>query len=398
MSICMSQKPSKTVRTLKRALRAVGLSTAVAFVGLSAASPPARTTATAPAPHDFIPAPVALDVSAGRVDVPCTPRNVAQTDPGLPDADPAQWSRLVPILHAWGNKYYRFTGPGCTVEWSFVIRQWQAVVGHPVTGVLTAKDLQALATAVRQPSDGAAVTTASPPPAVRTSANAALRAGQVWSGGYRCAAINGRASLEVTRFEPIAERPGWQRIEATLTIEESGRRGVARFAGNNPTQSERFLIGLGEWVEKPVGVEFKLLRLHPMRNDWGLAQLGVNVHGRPECTVNGVDTFSFMAAQVRSDRAAQPETAKKPQADPDRQTKRRQLDLAEMDERARMQQDALDEMHQRGQENLLRQAAEDRRRIDEEERAQREAVERANEIRRRQVEQWEAEERRRRGW
>jgi hypothetical protein len=69
----------------------------------------------------------------------------------------------MPILHAWGNKYYRFTGPGCTVEWSFVVRQWQAVAGHPVTGVLTAKDLQALAAAVEPSGYGAAVAAARPP-------------------------------------------------------------------------------------------------------------------------------------------------------------------------------------------------------------------------------------------
>ena len=140
-------------------------------------------------------------------------------------------------------------------------------------------------------------------------ANASLQAGQVWSGSYRCAAISGRASLEVTRFEPIAERPGWQRIEATLTIEESGRRGVARFAANNPTRSDTFLLGLREWVEQPAGVEVQRLRLQPMRDAGGVARIGVNVHGRPDCIVNGVDTFAFMAEPARPDRAAQARSA-----------------------------------------------------------------------------------------
>lgn len=156
-------------------------------------------------------------------------------------------------------------------------------------------------------------------------ANASLDAGQVWSGSYRCAAISGRASVEITRFETIAERPGWQRIEATLTIEENGRRGVARFAGNNPTRDalspstkndrlreaqraannrpDTFLLGFKEWVEQPAGVEVQRLRLQPMRDAGGVARIGVNVHGRPECIVNGTDTFAFVADPARPDRA-----------------------------------------------------------------------------------------------
>ncbi len=182
MSICASHKPRKPVRTIKRALRAVGFSTAAAFVGLGAATSP-----------------------------------------------------------AWADE--------------------------------------------------------------------SLQAGQVWSGSYRCAAISGRASLEVTRFELIAERPGWQRIEATLTIEEGGRRGVARFAANSPSRSDAFLLGLREWVEQPAGIEFQRLRLQPMRDAGGVARIGVNVHGRPDCIVNGVDTLAFMAEPARPDRAAQARSA-----------------------------------------------------------------------------------------
>jgi hypothetical protein len=216
-------------------------------------------------------------------------------------------------------------------------------------------------------------------------ANTSLQPGQAWSGAYRCGAISGRATVEVTRFEPIAERPGWQRIEATLTIEENGRRGVARFAGNNPypLRSDAFLLGLQGWVEQPAGVEFQRLRLQPNRSLAGYFRIGVNVLGRPECIVNGADTFYFWANPARPDRSAQAQG--------------RQHDAAAMNERARMQQNALDDMHQLDEENRRR-MAEDRRRLDEQHRAENEARERANEIRRQQQEQWEAEERRRRGW
>ncbi len=69
-----------------------------------------------------------------------------QTEPGLPAASGADWARVMPSLHAWANRYFRFVGP-CTIEWSFAVQQWQAAVGHPVTGVMTAKDFRALVAA-----------------------------------------------------------------------------------------------------------------------------------------------------------------------------------------------------------------------------------------------------------
>lgn len=217
------------------------------------------------------------------------------------------------------------------------------------------------------------------------SANAALEPGQTFTGDYRCGAITGRATVQVTRLEPLTERPGWQRIEATLTFEEKGHRGVARFAGNNPhpLRSDAFVLGFQGWAEQPVGVEFQRLRLQPGRTLTGDVRIGVNPLGRQDCIVNGIDTFSFWAHLVRPARTA-PAGVSRP-------------DTGQMNDRTRAQQDALEDM-QRADEAHRSRMEEDRRRLEEQHRAEREAIERGNEIRRQQVEQWEAEERRRRGW
>jgi hypothetical protein len=94
----------------------------------------------------------------------------------------------------------------------------------------------------------------------------------------------------------------------------------------------------------------------------------------------------------RQQRPPSNDSAFQPGADREAQT--RQREGAAMDERARMQQNALDQMNL--DEENRRRMAEDRRRLEEHHRAENEARERANEIRRQQQEQWEAEERRRR--
>lgn len=61
-----------------------------------------------------------------------------------------------------------------------------------------------------------------------------LQSGQVWSGDYRCLNAPGRATLEIAKVGPLADRPGRYQLSAKTTLIEGDRwdrRGVIDMSG-----------------------------------------------------------------------------------------------------------------------------------------------------------------------
>lgn len=89
---------------------------------------------------DFLPKPA---MAAGATHA-CTV-DPLRTSPDLGAIDDKS-QPLLALLRAWGRRHLRFVdAPEGCVAWATVVRAWQATTAVPVTGVLTASDLNRLA-------------------------------------------------------------------------------------------------------------------------------------------------------------------------------------------------------------------------------------------------------------
>ncbi len=146
----------------RRPFTAVALSLAAPFVFATvalpgagpavaaAASPPAAPSAAAyaprpmPMPADFLPVPADAAAQAARR----CPAGTVRTEPKDLAKNDETARRMVTQLRMWGEKHFRFEGPaGCT-DFDFVISQWQAMAGLPVTGVLGAAEVASVREAI----------------------------------------------------------------------------------------------------------------------------------------------------------------------------------------------------------------------------------------------------------
>jgi hypothetical protein len=100
--------------------------------------PKARSTAFGSMPSivEFLPSPTAAATSEPR---DCDGRGIRSDPADLWKRDETA-GRAARLLTDWGRRHFKFSGPALCVDFDFVMRQWQATVGMPDTGVLSRAD------------------------------------------------------------------------------------------------------------------------------------------------------------------------------------------------------------------------------------------------------------------
>lgn len=128
-------------------MRSSGCIAALLLAALCATAASAQTAERGAGPTDlgsmpsavqFLPVPA--NASKEKA-IDCGGRGIRSEPADLWRRD-ATAGRAARMLVDWGRRHYRFAGPPLCVDFDFTMRQWQATVGMPQTGVLTVADAE----------------------------------------------------------------------------------------------------------------------------------------------------------------------------------------------------------------------------------------------------------------